>query len=153
MKMKNAKSVTLWIVLIFSIFFVCRTGRAPRALTVQLKDDLGNSVNQMQLYDGSYALLVGVSDYTSGWPDLESVPGELETVKALLESKGFVVEKQINPDSTRLREIFESYINRYGYQPQNRLLFAEGFDTENRWFELEAGDDSTVDFNLTQKSI
>lgn len=35
-------------------------------------------------YDGSYALLIGVSDYTAGWPDLESVPGELAapTVRA-----------------------------------------------------------------------
>ena len=39
---------------------------AERGVVV-IKDETGQAV---QLYHGSYALLVGISDYTAGWSDL-----------------------------------------------------------------------------------
>jgi hypothetical protein len=38
---------------------------------VAVKDRVGNEIS---LYKGSYALLVGISHYTAGWPDLQHVP-------------------------------------------------------------------------------
>jgi len=49
---------------------------------VAVTDDEGRRVT---LYAGSHALLIGVSDYTAGWPDLESIPAELAQVE-----KGFL---------------------------------------------------------------
>ena len=85
-------------------------------------------------YEGSYALLVGVSDYTNGWPDLEAVPSELKKVKESLIKKGFVVKMVMNPDSRELENAYESFIDRYGYDKNNRLLFfysGHGYSTNN----------------------
>lgn len=80
----------------------------------------GNSVGH---YANSYALLVGVSDYDVGWPDLDAVPSELQNVEALLLEQGFSVAKVMNPDSDQLQEAFENFVDLYGYSPNNRLLF------------------------------
>jgi hypothetical protein len=74
-------------------------------------------------YTGSYALLIGESDYTNGWPDLESIPGELQQVQSLLKSQGFKVEKSLNLNARQLRNRFEKFINQYGFKENNRLLF------------------------------
>ena len=36
---------------------------------------------QVGLYAESHALLIGVSDYTEGWPDLPGVPEDIQAVK------------------------------------------------------------------------
>jgi hypothetical protein len=32
------------------------------------------------MYKGSHALVIGVSDYKIGWPDLENLPREIDKV-------------------------------------------------------------------------
>ncbi len=76
-----------------------------------------------QLYGSSHALLIGNSDYTAGWPDLESVPRELEKVKRALEAQGFQVDKRMNLDSEAMKDAFEDFIAAHGYGAENRLLF------------------------------
>ncbi len=93
-----------------------------RGISVQLKTDKGKTAEKIKLYGGSYALLIGVSDYTA-WPSLESIPGELARVEKLLKNRGFVVEKHLDPDSKTLPRIFEKFIDNYGYEPENRILF------------------------------
>lgn len=78
---------------------------------------------QLPLYEGSYALLIGVSDYQGGWPDLKSIPGELDRVEKSLQRQGFHVRKIMNPDSKALSDAFEEFIDQYGFDPNNRLLF------------------------------
>ena len=63
---------------------------------VPIKDVAGNQVG---LYKGSYALIIGVSDYTEGWQDLESVPNEVDDLVSALEEQGFHVVKMLNPNS------------------------------------------------------
>jgi hypothetical protein len=74
-------------------------------------------------YQDSYALLIGVSDYTAGWPDLESIPNELKAVEAVLKTQGFHVVALLNPNRSALEKAFQDFINQYGFEPQNRLLF------------------------------
>jgi len=78
---------------------------------------------RVELYKGSHALLVGVSDYTAGWPDLESIPGELDQLQNALERQGFSVTRVMNPDSRGIKRAFEDFIDKYGYDQENRLLF------------------------------
>ena len=75
------------------------------------------------LYEGSHALLIGVSDYTAGWPDLESIPSELAEIEKALAKRGFEVERVMNPDGRMLRDAYQSFIARHGYESGNRLLF------------------------------
>ena len=87
---------------------------------VPIKDVAGNQVG---LYKGSYALIIGVSDYTEGWQDLESVPNEVDDLVSTLEEQGFHVVKVMNPDSEALEKSFKDFIAQYGFDPDNRLLF------------------------------
>lgn len=100
---------------------------------VQVKDH--HSGETIALYENSYALLIGASEYRNpAWPDLESIPGELELVEGALSSQGFVVEKHLNPNGRKLRSLFEEFINRYGYDKNNRLLFyfaGHGYTRQN----------------------
>jgi formylglycine-generating enzyme required for sulfatase activity len=90
---------------------------ASKGIQITTKDS-----RQVGHYENSYALLIGVSDYTAGWPDLQAVPSELSQVQAMLEKKGFSVTRTIDPQSSQLRNSFESFINDYGYDTHNRLL-------------------------------
>ena len=74
-------------------------------------------------YKRSFALLIGVSQPTAGWPELSSVPEELDTVRKALREHGFGVEKVLDPDEACLRSSFEGFIDRYGNDKENRLLF------------------------------
>ncbi len=42
-------------------------------------------------YSGSYALLIGESQYTNGWSKLTAIPGELQQVEDILTAQGFQV--------------------------------------------------------------
>ena len=46
---------------------------------VEIKTKSGETVG---LYEESHALVIGVSDYTAGWPDLESVAKDVDAVSA-----------------------------------------------------------------------
>jgi hypothetical protein len=83
----------------------------------------GDDGVERPLYAESHALLVGISDYTGGWPDLESVPRELEQVQGRLEAQGFQVVKHLDLESESMKRAFEEFIDAHGYQPENRLLF------------------------------
>ena len=76
-------------------------------------------------YAGSYALVVGMSDYApgTGWADLESVPGEVAKVERALRARGFEVVTHLDPDAEKLEKAFEDFIKSYGYDEDHRLLF------------------------------
>ena len=101
--------------------FIVSSALASRGINViPIKDQSGNEIG---LYKESHALVIGVSDYTNGWQDLESVPGEVNDLVSALEAQGFHVVKVMNPDSKTLENSFKDFINQYGFDPDNRLLF------------------------------
>ncbi len=98
---------------------------------IRVKTSTGKSI---ELYKASYALLIGVSQYTAGWPKLLSVPGELIKVEDALQSNGFIVSKIMDPDDEELEDAFKDFIDRYGYDETNRLLFfysGHGYSMDN----------------------
>ncbi|MDT5263228.1 MAG: hypothetical protein QOC61_2232 [Acidobacteriota bacterium] len=78
---------------------------------------------EIKLYDRSYALVIGVSDYASGWPKLPGVKKDIEAVARALERQGFLVTVVENPDSAQLDKAFKTFIDTYGLNVENRLLF------------------------------
>jgi hypothetical protein len=83
----------------------------------------GNDEEKIVLYEKSYALLVGVSRYNAGWPQLESIPGEIDLVRDFFQEHGFEVTTVMDPDGATLRKSFKEFINAYGLEKENRLLF------------------------------
>ena len=51
---------------------------------VEIKTQTGESVG---LYEESHALVIGVSDYTGGWPRLQGVREDVRKVRQALEDK------------------------------------------------------------------
>jgi hypothetical protein len=108
------------LTLLFVLSFCLPAQAAPtKGIQVVIKDPKGNDIG---LYKGSYALLIGAARYSGGWPSLTSVTHEMKAVKEALEKAGFVVEMAPDPDGKGLRSSIEGFINRYGYDPENRLL-------------------------------
>ena len=79
--------------------------------------------NAVALYAESHALLIGVSDYTNGWPRLRGVADDIRAVRKALEAQGFAVEEVMDPDRDGMDRAFRGFIDRYGLKPDNRLLF------------------------------
>ena len=79
--------------------------------------------SEQNLYSGSYALLVGIFDYTNGWKKLPGVKKDIELVSAELLNQRFKIEKVLNPTSLELEKVINEFINKYGHDINNRLLF------------------------------
>lgn len=124
--MKNLENIflfTLIAVVIVLLPNLCHAStEVSRGFAITVPDQGGEEEN-MELYHGSYALLIGVSKYSAGWPVLDSIPAEIDHVERLLLERGFHVTKVIDPDGTKLSSSFENFINSYGLEKNNRLLF------------------------------
>lgn len=75
------------------------------------------------LYRASYALVIGLSHYTAGWPSLPGVKDDVDAVRKTLEEQDFSVESVMDLDATQLPQHFERFIATYGAREDNRLLF------------------------------
>jgi len=87
---------------------------------VSIKDKAGNQVG---LYKESHALVIGVSQYTAGWPSLRGVKKDIVQVRQALESAGFHVVVVENPNRPELDSAIRNFIDDYGHEKNNRLLF------------------------------
>lgn len=94
---------------------------------------------EIALYQGSYALVIGNSDYTAGWPDLPGVKKDIVAIQAELESQGFQVEVVENLTRPQLDQAFTDFITQYGQSSDNRLLFY--FSGHGHTLKLSYGDE------------
>lgn len=79
-------------------------------------------VDQVKLYEASYALVIGIDLYTSGWPRLSNAVRDAEAIKAELLRQGFQVELLANPDSDRLDRTLREFFVVKGANPEARLF-------------------------------
>lgn len=75
------------------------------------------------IYEESHALLIGISDYTGGWPRLRGVREDIKAVDAALIQAGFATEIVLDPDRAGVDRAITRFIARVGSRPNNRLLF------------------------------
>jgi len=100
--------------------FSAKTERALVLEEINITDKEGQ---QVVLYKESHALVIGVSNYTNGWPSLPGVQKDVEEVKTVLEAHGFNVVVKMDVDKIMLDQAFDEFISRYGHDPENRLIF------------------------------
>lgn len=91
-----------------------------RGINIVVKSPEGNIVSY---YKDSYALVVGVSDYNNGWPDLPNTINDAMKVKEILERHGFQVTLEMNPTHHELKQTIDNFIFNNGIFEDNRLLF------------------------------
>jgi hypothetical protein len=77
----------------------------------------------LPLYNASFALVVGVANYTNGWPRLDEAVNDAREVKTALEEQGFVVTLVENPAAVQLKDAIESFLATHGLSKETRLLF------------------------------
>jgi hypothetical protein len=108
--------------LFLSLLFPSLLWSNTRGITqVDLQIPQGECIS---LYKESYALVIGTSDYQDlAWGDLISVPQDVTAVKEALEQQEFQVQTVMDPSSEELDDKFEEFIDNYGYDKDNRLLF------------------------------
>ena len=117
--------------------------------------------NILSSYTGSYALLIGESNY-SHWDSLETIPTELKLVEKVLKAQGFVVEKALDLNAVQLRARFEQFINKYGFKASHRLLFyfgGHGYTRKYKGYDkgyivpIDAPDPETDETGFLRKAI
>lgn len=113
------------LILLFSLSDTAIAGRGQGGVVSNLKPVVirDRSGKEVGLYQESYALLVGVSDYTHGWPDLPGVKEDIREVRSVLERNGFRAVVIENPNREETLRAFNDFINKYGLKTENRLLF------------------------------
>jgi WD40 repeat protein len=108
----------VWSLLtLLGVVLVMSASGAQRAL--QMIDTKGQPVG---FYTASYALVIGASKYTNGWPALPGVGQDLAQVSTALEAQGFAVTVVTDPTAQALQDAFNTFIMRYGLVPEHRLL-------------------------------
>jgi hypothetical protein len=98
---------------LFLLYLLAPAEGADRALRV---------VPEVWPFKASHALIIGVSDYTNGWPDLPGVAEDIAAVRTALQEQGFEVMVVKDPTSAALREAFDTFIRRHGLVRDHRLL-------------------------------
>ncbi|MDA0857739.1 MAG: caspase family protein, partial [Proteobacteria bacterium] len=122
MKRKHSP-LCFWLILLSILFLgeaaLQAQNRAIRPVSIQIPKE-----GEVQLYKGSYALVIGVSDYQdNAWVDLGSVKADVDAVSDTLQEHGFVVQTVMNPTESVLLDRINEFIDSYGYEQENRLLF------------------------------
>ena len=126
--MKKRIKIIYWGLLIMSMLitdlpenvFSAERGLVLESASVSIPDSQGNPI---RLYEESHALVMGISNYTNGWPSLPGVKTDVEEVKTMLEEQGFNVVLKMDLDHITLDRAFDEFISQYGHSPHNRLLF------------------------------
>lgn len=114
--------LTLLLVMLMPLVGAAQGDRALGRVTVEAISDDGRS-ETVTLYEASYALVVGVSDYTNGWKDLPGVRNDVTAVKAALETAGFEVTTLLNPDKAALEAAMDAFIADKAQRPPSRVVF------------------------------
>ncbi|MCX6560521.1 MAG: caspase family protein [Candidatus Aminicenantes bacterium] len=110
--------------LISSILFLLGAILPAPAQDKEFRFDAGaRQARDVSLYRSSYALVIGISNYTAGWPKLPGVLRDIVDVERALKKQGFEVTVVRDVGQDRIKGAIEDFIGRHGGEPENRLLF------------------------------
>lgn len=109
--------------LVFVLIMILLTATQGIAGMDEVTLEKSRKEEQPRLYHESHALLIGVSQYSNGWPNLSGVNNDIKNVGEALRQHGFNVITVMDPTRTEMENAFNNFINEYGHHPDNRLLF------------------------------
>jgi len=79
-------------------------------------------IEEVLLYENSHALVIGIDEYTNGWPRLSMAVKDAKLVAEALKKKGFEVTLVLNAKSDELNRAFEEFFILKGEDPDARLF-------------------------------
>jgi formylglycine-generating enzyme required for sulfatase activity len=115
-------------ILVFLLSFGLCTGleaASNRGLTVQVRASEAREAPveaEVKLYSKSYALVIGIDNYTAGWPRLGKAVSDARKVSEALEGQGFEVTLKTNLKASDLEEAFKGFFIENGRDPDARLF-------------------------------
>ncbi|MBW2610556.1 MAG: PEGA domain-containing protein [Deltaproteobacteria bacterium] len=118
-------TVVILSFLLASILFATHLPAKERAIKVKLREsERVNApvVAEVDLYSDSYALVIGINNYTKGWPRLSGAVHDAELVAEVLREKGFQVTFRKDLNSRELKQAFKEFFIFKGENPQARLF-------------------------------
>ncbi len=89
---------------------------------VRSGESSGASTERYKLYGASHALIIGIDNYTSGWPRLSNAVKDAREVAKAMEARGFEVELVIDPTGDNLRRKLRRFFSIKGADPEARLF-------------------------------
>ncbi len=107
------------IILITTIFIIISNLSAQERGFIKVKVPQATSGN---LYEYSYALVIGECNYTNGWSQLNGVRTDVAEVKAVLEQHGFYVVLKEDIKSDELNQTIKNFIVDYGQEVNSRII-------------------------------
>ena len=96
-----------------------------RGLTIKLKASEAAGAadaGAVELYKASHALVIGIDDYTAGWPRLSNAVKDAELVASALRQQGFAVSLRRNLKGDALRSELRRFFGRKGRDGDARLF-------------------------------
>ena len=104
----------------------CADAGVSQPLSIPVKNIVASS--ERQIYSGSYALVVGASNYKSPWPRLDAVLDETSAVTKSLVAHGFKVFRLCDPTAKGDRGLGEiqKFLKRFGGAENRVLIFLSG---------------------------
>ncbi len=126
---------------VISAFLILSLLALPGAFSQPDTDEIEISIDgeSFPLYTDSYALLIGVSSYSNGWPALPGVKEDLFKVRNALEKQGFAVMAIWDPDKDQMDDAITEFIKSFGQNPHHRLLVyyaGHGYTSRTSYGEL-----------------
>ena len=94
---------------------------ASRGITVKAKTPSG-TVKEIKLYSGYHALVVGCSDYRSGWPRLPNPVKDAQEVASMLKKLGWRVDILENPEGKILKRELNKLVTGPGKNREKGIL-------------------------------
>jgi uncharacterized caspase-like protein len=77
---------------------------------------------KIKLYSASKALVIGIDNYSAGWPKLSGAINDAKAVAEALKLQGFSVTLITDPTAAGLRQAFEDFFITNGADPDARLF-------------------------------
>jgi len=126
---------------IISAFLILFLLALPGAFSQPDTDEIEITIDgeSFPLYTDSYALLIGVSSYSNGWPALPGVKEDLFKIRNALEKQGFAVMAIWDPDKDQMDDAITEFIKSFGQNPHHRLLVyyaGHGYTSQTSYGEL-----------------
>ena len=118
--MKNSIFKGLSSLILMGVAFSVMSLGVAKAQVSSLKITDANG-KEVIFYQESNALVIWAGDYQH-WDKLNNIEDEAKDVVAALERQGFEVTIVPNPTGQTLKQAMQTFIDNYGYLPDNRLV-------------------------------
>ncbi|MGE0885501.1 MAG: SUMF1/EgtB/PvdO family nonheme iron enzyme [Blastocatellales bacterium] len=102
-------SVSLWLT----------HAQSQRGQEVRIRVESGQEID---LYDESHALIIGVSNYSGGWRKLPGVKTDVAEISRVLRAQGFSITTVNDPTREEFDAALRRFISQYGLRERNRLV-------------------------------